>query len=272
VIPVLIGLALVALACGVSWRMTLGVERALWVAALRALAQLAAVALVIRAVFDHLGLSGLFVAVMLVAAARTAGRRMAGLPRARLVAGAAIAGAAGATVAPLFATGAFPLTPRYVIPMTGIVVGGAMKAVCLAGLRLGEEMADRRAEIEARLALGVSARQALHPCLRRATVTALVPAIDQTKNVGLITLPGAFVGMLLGGASPVDAARVQLTVLLVLLSAEAVGAALTTVLVARTVIRPGERIEVASGPRVPARAGSHLGTRRASSRRRDAEG
>ncbi len=206
-IPVLVGLALVGVACGVSWRMTLKVERELAVAALRALAQLGAVALVLGAIFDHLGLSGLFVAVMLVAAARTAGRRMAGLPRAELVATAAIGGATVATLAPLFATGAFPLTPRYVIPLAGIVVGGAMKAVCLTGLRLGEEIADRRAEVEARLALGVAARQALDPCLRRAALTALIPAIDQTKNVGLVTLPGAFVGMLLGGASPVDAAR-----------------------------------------------------------------
>lgn len=240
-IPVAIGLALVAGACGLSRRLRLGVERELAVAGLRAVVQLAAIALVLRAVFDHLGLSALFVAVML-AAARTAGRRMSGLPRPELLAGAVVAVAAAVTLTPLFVAGAFPLTPRYVIPLTGIVIGGAMKAVSLAGLRLCEELADRRAEVEARLALGDSARQALHPCLRRATVTALVPAIDQTKNVGLVTLPGAFVGMLLGGASPLEAATVQLTVLLVLLSAEAVAAALTTRLVARTVIRPGERV------------------------------
>lgn len=244
--PVLVGLALVAVACVVSWRLTLGVERELWVAALRALAQLGAVALVLGAIFGHLGLSGLFVAVMLVTAARTAGRRMAGVPRAKLIAATAIAGATVITLVPLFATRAFPITPRYVIPLAGIVVGGAMKAVCLAGLRLCEQIADRRAEVEARLALGVSALDALHPCLRRAVVTALVPAIDQTKNVGLITLPGAFVGMLLGGASPVDAARVQLNILFVLLSAEAVAAALTALLVARAVTLPGERIETLS--------------------------
>lgn len=245
-IPVLVGLALVVGACGLSRRLRLGVERELAVAALRGLVQLAAIALVLRAVFDHLGLSAVFVAVMLAAAARTAGRRMAGLPRAELLAAAVVALSAAVTLVPLFAAGAFPLTPRYVIPLAGIVIGGAMKAASLAGLRLCEELADRRAEVEARLALGDSARQALNPCLRRATVTALVPAIDQTKNVGLVTLPGAFVGMLLAGASPLDAAGVQLTVLVVLLSAEAVAAALTTHLVARSVIRPGERVATLS--------------------------
>ena len=35
--------------------------------------------------------------------------------------------------------------------------------------------------------------------------------IDQTKNVGLVSLPGTFVGLILGGASPAEAARLQLT-------------------------------------------------------------
>lgn len=238
-----IGLALVAAAAGISWRRRLGIERELGVTVARAVVQLGAVALVIQAIFDRVGLSVVFVAVMVGAAGWTAGGRLVGLPRPRLLAASAITGAAVVTLVPLFATGAFPLTPRYLIPLAGIVIGGAMKATSLAGLRLIEEIVDKRADIEARLALGASAREALQPWLRRATVTALVPAVDQTKNVGLVTLPGAFVGMLLGGASPVDAAWIQLTVLFALLGAEAMAAAVTTVLVTTAVTRPGERIE-----------------------------
>ena len=42
---------------------------------------------------------------------------------------------------------------------------------------------------------------------------ALLPAFDQSKSTGLVTLPGAFVGALFGGASPVEAAQFQLVVL-----------------------------------------------------------
>lgn len=42
---------------------------------------------------------------------------------------------------------------------------------------------------------------------------ALIPGLDQTRTVGLVTLPGAFVGTLLGGASPMEAAALQLVVL-----------------------------------------------------------
>jgi ABC-type iron transport system FetAB permease component len=55
---------------------------------------------------------------------------------------------------------------------------------------------------------------------RQAATTALVPPLDQTRTVGLVTLPGAFVGVLLGGGSPLEAGAAQLLVLIGLLAAE----------------------------------------------------
>lgn len=57
-IAVGVGLLLVGLAGVVSRRRDLGVERELGVTVVRALVQLGVVALVIQAIFDHLGLSG----------------------------------------------------------------------------------------------------------------------------------------------------------------------------------------------------------------------
>jgi putative ABC transport system permease protein len=62
--------------------------------------------------------------------------------------------------------------------------------------------------------------------------TALVPALDQTRTVGLVTLPGAFVGVLLGGGSAVQAGAAQLLVLVGLLAAEALAVWVTVELVA----------------------------------------
>jgi putative ABC transport system permease protein len=44
------------------------------------------------------------------------------------------------------------------------------------------------------------------------------------RTTGLVTLPGAFVGALFGGAAPLEAARFQLVVLAGLLAAETVAA------------------------------------------------
>jgi UDP-glucose/iron transport system permease protein len=67
-------------------------------------------------------------------------------------------------------------------------------------------------------------RQATADLVAVAVGEALVPALDQTRTTGLVTLPGAFVGALFGGASPLAAARFQLVVLVGLLAAESVAA------------------------------------------------
>lgn len=61
---------------------------------------------------------------------------------------------------------------------------------------------------------------------RSAVGEALIPGIDQTKTTGLVVLPGAFVGAIFGGLSPLDAARFQLIVLAALLAAGAITATL----------------------------------------------
>jgi putative ABC transport system permease protein len=54
---------------------------------------------------------------------------------------------------------------------------------------------------------------------------ALAPGLDQTRTVGLVTLPGAFVGVLLGGGTPVQAGAAQILVLVGLMAVQAITAA-----------------------------------------------
>jgi len=60
----------------------------------------------------------------------------------------------------------------------------------------------------------------------------LVPGQDQTRTVGLVALPGAFVGVLLAGASPVEAGAAQVLVLVALLAVQSIAAAITVELMA----------------------------------------
>lgn len=242
------GVALAVVAIVLAWRLGLGLSRELAVTTVRAVVQLTAVGAVIVAVFELPALAFAFVAVMLTTAAFTAGRRLRSIPHARRSAFAAIAVPALAATGFLLAVGAFDVTPRAAVPTAGILIGGAMAATSLTGRRLLEELDSAHAEIEARLCLGDSARQALRPAIRRAIHTGLTPAIDQTRSVGLVTLPGAFVGLLLGGARPAEAASTQLVVLLSLLAVELAAAALLAEFVQRAVIAPGERVHQATTP------------------------
>ncbi|TDE13038.1 ABC transporter permease [Jiangella asiatica] len=226
---------LMAVAVAVSAAGRLGHERAVVTAAVRAVGQLAAVALVLTAVVELEPLTVAFLAVMLTTASVTAGRRMT---RHRSWRWAVLPIAAGTApvVVGLLATGVLPTDPLAVIPVSGILVGGAMTATALAGRRALDELAARRGEVEAALSVGLLPRDAALEIARPQATTALIPVLDQTRTVGLVTLPGAFVGMLIGGASPVQAGAVQLFVLVALLAVEAAAVAVTVELVARGVI------------------------------------
>jgi putative ABC transport system permease protein len=228
-------------------RMRLGLGAEIGRAALRAGLQLAAVGAVIAVVFRFPALSAVFVAAMAVAAALTSGGRLHGLSRPRRSALLAIAPPALAATGVLVLSGAFDATPRAIVPTAGILLGGAMAATTLTGRGMLQGLEDGFAAVETRLALGDGVRDALAPVVRRAVVTGLVPAIDQTRSVGLVTLPGTFVGLVLGGASPAEAARTQLVVLLALLLVELVAALLIAEAIARDATAPGERVVVPGG-------------------------
>jgi putative ABC transport system permease protein len=241
---VAVAAGLVVLAVIVSRLGRLGLERELAITAVRAAVQLTAVGAIVTLVFEHGGLAAAFVAVMLATATWTSGRRLRGVPGAPLRAGAAIAAGAAVGVVPLLVSGAFSTTPRELIPVAGILIGGAMAATSVTGRRLVEQARDDLAGVEARLALGVPVSEALSHAVRGAATTGLIPLLDQTKNVGLVTLPGTFVGLVLGGATPAEAARVQLTVLLALLAVEVVAALAVARLVVAGLTAPGERVRL----------------------------
>lgn len=221
------GLLVVALlAVGVLGR--LGQNRDAVVAVVRAVVQLSLVGFVIRLVILTPALAPAYLAVMLLAAAWTSSRRLRGQPGAFPSAVSAIAAGAAVVTAIVLATGALPRDTRDLVPFTAQVLGGAMTATTLAGTRMRDDVLAGWELVEALLALGAGPTQAVAEIGRRSAAAALVPALDQTRNVGLVVLPGAYVGLLLGGASPAEAGRVQFLVLLGLLVAESIAAVVVT--------------------------------------------
>ncbi|WP_228374267.1 ABC transporter permease [Demequina phytophila] len=199
-------------------------RRAIILASLRAAAQLTVVALALRGVFSAPPVAIVVLTVMLAVATWTAARRIAEHEHA--LASVAVAILAGASVTVTIVVGLPTLTRdlRTLIAVSGIVIGGAMTAATLTGRRLTAALRDHRDEVEAWLALGATPREAVRPLTRLAIHEALVPALDQTRTVGLVTLPGAFAGALVGGANVAEAARFQVVVLIALLCAEAITA------------------------------------------------
>jgi len=218
-------LLLIAVAVATCWVAGVTHRRAIVVASARAAVQLTVVAAALRGVFAAPGAVVAVLAVMFGVATWTASRRLSAFPRAYPC--VVLSCGAGAIIAIGIVLG-LPMLPRNVrtlVAVSGIVIGGCMTAATLTGRRLADGMRQRRAEIEGWLALGATPRAAVRDVGRWAMHDALIPALDQTRTVGLVTLPGTFVGALIGGAGAAGAARFQLTVLVALLCAQSVTAA-----------------------------------------------
>ena len=227
-------LVLVAIAGAVAlWERT-DLEGDIAVAVARSFIQLTAIGYVIKAIFDSDSMLwvALLLAVMVVFGAFTARGRATRVPHAFWPLLLALAIAATSTLALVLAIGVFPAEARYLVPVGGMVIGNAMTAAAVALNRLGDEIHDSAARIEATLALGATATEALRPVARRSLRSGMIPLIDSTKTTGLIFFPGTMVGMLLAGASPTDAVRLQLVLLYILLGAVAL-ATLFAVLLSR---------------------------------------
>ncbi|HEY5783506.1 MAG TPA: ABC transporter permease [Microlunatus sp.] len=236
---------LLTLAITVSWLGGLRRERQLATAAVRATLQLAAVALVITAVLGHVTWSILFGAFMLGVATFTSARRIEA-PGAWPWVGIAITAGVLPTLAVIFASGAVPFTGAALVPVAGIIIGGGMTASSLTGRRVFSSLHDEYGTVEAGLAIGLTRPEAIDEVIRRHLPEALVPGLDQTRTVGLVTLPGAFVGVLLGGGTPVQAGAAQLLVLVGLLATQTI-----TVVVAARFIRSGRLLPVELRERLP---------------------
>jgi UDP-glucose/iron transport system permease protein len=228
-------LVLVAVAVAVSIWQRADLERDIAIATARSFVQLTAIGYVIKVLFDQNRLVFVLalIAAMVLFGALTARSRARRVPHAFWPLLIALAVAATTTLALVVALGVFKARARYLIPVGGMVIGNAMTSAAVALNRLGDDVAESAPLIEATLALGATSSQAIRPILQRSLRSGMIPLIDSTKTTGLIFFPGTMVGMLLAGAAPIDAVRLQLVLLYVLLGSVALAALIAVLLAYR---------------------------------------
>lgn len=237
--PTLVGVAaLVLLTISVLWGTRTPHPFAPSLAILRGAVQLMLISVVLSGVITSPLWVTVALLVMFSVAAVTAARRLGGR-RAHI---GLVASAMGAgiltTLLIVFASGAIEFSPRYALAIGGIVIGNAMSIATLAGRRLTESVNDHWDEVEGWMALGATPRQSTLDLARNAVYSALIPSTDQMKTTGLVTLPGAFVGAIFGGVSPLEAGRFQLVVLASIMAAGSITAVVVVRMLAPVRLRP----------------------------------
>lgn len=209
-IPILI-LTIILILLSAAFARRFGIGRDISLAGSRAMIQILILASIILLLFElSIYWSVLMLLAMAIIAGHTtytrSGKLQKGLPMSIM----SIVLASVLLLIPFFLLNIFPLEARYIIPTGSIFIGNAMNISSLAMDRYRGEIRNRRNEIEAYLALGATPSIATAACLRQGINSALIPSIDNMKNLGLVWIPGVMTGLLLGGADPLEAASIQI--------------------------------------------------------------
>ncbi|KAI5586056.1 hypothetical protein POPTR_006G215700v4 [Populus trichocarpa] len=224
--------AVVLMAVILSYMQKLGLEGEMVYSIIRSFLQLSVIGFVLQFIFnqDHAVWIILAYLFMVSVAGYTAGQRAKQVPRGKFVAGASILIGTAVTLVLLVVLNVFPFTPRYIIPVAGMMVGNAMTVTGVAMKRLRDDIKVQMNLVETALALGATPRQATLQQVKRALIIALSPVLDNAKTVGLISLPGAMTGLIMGGASPLEAIQLQIVVMNMLIGASTVSSIMSTYL------------------------------------------
>lgn len=118
--------------------------------------------------------------------------------------------------------------PQIVIPLAGILLGNAMNAAAIAGERFASTLNASQLDIETHLSLGATPWQAIAQYRREAIRAGLIPILNSMMVVGIVTLPGAITGQILGGVNPLQAALYQMLIMFMLAFAVLITALLVT--------------------------------------------
>lgn len=227
-------------------------EKDLFIAMLRSFLQLIFIGYALEFIFaeDNALFTSSILLIMVSIAGWTSGKRAHKVRHARWIGFISIALGTFLTVFWLLLLRVFAFVPHDIIPITGMVTGIAMTSASLVMVRFSDDLLSQRLLIESKLVLGATARQASLPHFRTALKNAMLPIIDTSKTVGLIKLPGAMTGMILAGASPLEAVKLQIIVMYMLIGATTFTSLSAAFLTYRSFFREHSLLEAADNKAV----------------------
>ncbi|CAN0926734.1 Protein ALUMINUM SENSITIVE 3 [Linum grandiflorum] len=134
--------AVVAVAVALSYFQKLGLEVDMAYSVFRAFLQLSVIGFVLQFIFTQEKVIWILLAYlfMVTVAGYTAGQRAKHVPRGKYVAGASILVGTAVTMFLLVLLDVFPFTPRYIIPVAGMMVGNAMTVTGVTMKRLRDDI------------------------------------------------------------------------------------------------------------------------------------
>lgn len=204
-----------------SYTLKLGLEKDIIIATIRSTIQLILIGYLLTFVFDgnHPIYILLMILLMITAATQNIIKKGKGIKGITWKIVLTLITVEVVTQAILLGFHIIPFEARYVIPISGMMIGNAMVLSLLFLNRFLSELDQNEEQIELILSLGGNPKQAIHRVLMASIKNSMIPTIESQKTMGLVQLPGMMSGQIIGGADPIVAAQFQLLILFLLLTA-----------------------------------------------------
>ena len=135
-------------------------------------------------------------------------------------------------------------TPRYAIPLLGMLLGNTMNGVALSVDRLTESAWQQRAKIEARLMLGHEWQEAVATLRRESIRSGMIPIINAMAAAGVVSLPGMMTGQILAGAPPMEAVKYQVLIMFLIAGGSGFGTLGAVWLASRRLFDDAQRLRL----------------------------
>jgi len=232
---VALSLIFVGISLFISRKQLLRLEKEILFGSARVFLQLVALGYVLNYVFAVSSVQAIvgLLSVMVAFGAWTCARSASNINQAFLIALVGLGAATLACVGAVVAFGIVKAQPRTIIPIAGIAIGVGAKVATLAFGRVRDEVAARKAQIEAALCLGATGSQAIQEHLKLCLRRILAPTLVSLRLVGIVHLPGAMAGMIIGGADVFDAVWVQVIIFYMILAEATIAGTIVSHLTAR---------------------------------------
>jgi putative ABC transport system permease protein len=221
------------------WRLRTGLVKAMLVATLRMIVQLAFISIYLRYLFEwnNPWVNMLWVIIMALIATHTTVSRTS-LPRSI----AAVPVFVGMFVAAVL-VGGYTLAvvmgldnvfaAQYFIPIMGILMGNMLGVNVLTLSTFYSGIAREHATYYYLLGNGATRFEAWLPFMREAVIKSFTPCIANMAVMGIVALPGTMIGQILGGSAPDVAVKYQMMIVIITMTASMLSLILTLFLSTR---------------------------------------
>lgn len=232
----LLSTLLLVVAILISYKEELGLGKDIFIAGIRAVIQLTIIGYILRFVLqvDNNILTLAMVAFMIFNASFNAHQTSQGIPNSFRTSLISISTGTAIALFILIISGALDWTPSQVVPITGMIASNAMTTIGVVYRTLTTQFKDKRQETLEKLSLGANEKQASQTIVRESIQTGMTPSIQNTKTVGLVSLPGMMSGLIFAGVDPLEAIRYQVVVMFMIISVAAISSFIASYLTYRS--------------------------------------